>query len=139
MDYDYKKRDYLLPQGCKDLIDVLRLPAGETGDSVLSFIRGMLLQAEGANATEILLAPPILGDGYCFIMQRINRHLCPVANVLADFRSSILARLLQMADLSEATFPVRGVATLQLKERQLRWNLHIESPGAECQLTPCDA
>lgn len=25
MDYDYKKRDYLLPEGCKDLINVLKL------------------------------------------------------------------------------------------------------------------
>ena len=25
MDYDYTKRSYLLPEGCKDLIDVLKL------------------------------------------------------------------------------------------------------------------
>src|ERR1019366_5115172 len=24
MEYDYKKRDYLLPEGCKDLIDALK-------------------------------------------------------------------------------------------------------------------
>jgi HSP20 family molecular chaperone IbpA len=27
MDYDYNKPDYLLPEGCKDLIDVSRQPA----------------------------------------------------------------------------------------------------------------
>ena len=27
MNYDYNKRDYLLPEGCKDLIDVLKLDA----------------------------------------------------------------------------------------------------------------
>ena len=27
MNYDYSKRDYLLPEGCKDLIDVLRFEA----------------------------------------------------------------------------------------------------------------
>jgi translation initiation factor IF-2 len=30
MNYDYKKRDCLLPDGCKDIIDALKLQAKET-------------------------------------------------------------------------------------------------------------
>ncbi len=137
MDDEYKKRGYLLPEGCKDLVDVLRLPACEAHDSVQEFIEHMLLKAEGGNAAEILIAAPILGDGESFIMQRINGTFSPVATIHAAFRSSVLAQLLRMADLPEATFPAHGVVTLRFQQRQLKWHLHVESAGAECQLTPC--
>lgn len=35
MDYDYKKRGYLLPEGCKDLIDVLKLDMQHNQDPSL--------------------------------------------------------------------------------------------------------
>jgi len=34
MDYDYSKRNYLLPKGCKDLIDVLKLAPKQKPSSV---------------------------------------------------------------------------------------------------------
>ena len=66
------KRSILLPGGCKDLADVLRLPARETGDPVEIFTREMLLQAEGVEATEILIGAPMIHDGECTITQRIE-------------------------------------------------------------------
>jgi hypothetical protein len=134
---DYKKRDYLLPEGCKDLVDVLRLPTSESADFFHAFAQEILTKA--TNATEILITAPILGDGESFIMQRINGTFYPVGTVHAHFRSSILARFLTMANLPEATFPAHGVVTLRLKQRQLKWNLQFESETAECRLTPCDA
>jgi type II secretory ATPase GspE/PulE/Tfp pilus assembly ATPase PilB-like protein len=130
-----KKRHILLPKGCKDLIDVLRLPARETADPVEIFIREMLLRAEGVNASEILIGGPMVNDGECIITQRISGTLWPVSTIPAGFRASIVAQLLRMAGLAEATFPAHGVATLQLKRRQVKWNLQIESPEADCQLT----
>jgi hypothetical protein len=133
-----KKRSILLPSGCKDLADFLRLPASAAGDYVHVFIYELFLEAEGAHASEIVIAAPILGDGECFIMQRVNGTFQSVSTIIAAFRAGILERLLRMADIPAATFPARGVATLQLKHRQLKWNLHIESAGGDCRLTPCD-
>jgi hypothetical protein len=127
-----KKRSILLPSGCKDLADVLRLPARSTGDPVQIFIREMLLQAEGVQASEILMDAPMSHDGECTITQRIDGTFYHVSTVPAAFRPSILAHLLRLAGLPEATFPVNGVATLQLKHRELKWNLQIDSADAEC-------
>jgi hypothetical protein len=131
-----KNRSILLPNGCKDLADVLRLPARETDNPVQIFIREMLLQPEGVEATEILIAAPMIHDGECTITQRIDGTFYHVSTVPAGFRSSILAHLLRMAGLPEASFPVHGVVTLQLKRRQLKWKLQIDTPDADCQITP---
>jgi hypothetical protein len=131
-----KKRGILLPSGCKDLADVLRLRGRETGDPVQIFIRDMLLQAEGVEATEIVIGAPMIHDGECTITQRIDGTCYHVSTVPAGFRSSILAHLFRIAGLLEASFPVRAVATLQLKRRQLKWKLQIDSPDADCQITP---
>ena len=133
-----KKRGISLPSGCKDLADVLRLPDRETSDPVQIFIRVMLLQAEGVGATEILVGAPMIHDGETTIMQRINGRFYHVSTIPAGFRSSIVVQLLRMAGLPEAHFPAQGLATLQLKRRQLRWKLQIESADADCQLTPHD-
>jgi len=131
-----KKRSISLPTGCKDLADVLVLPARETGDPIQIFIREMLRQAEEVEATEVLIGAPMIHDGDSTITQRIDGTFYHVSTVPAGFRSSILAHLLRMAGLSEPSFPVHTVATLQLKRRQLKWKLHIDSPDADCQLTP---
>ena len=131
-----KKRSILLPSGCKELADVLRLPARETGDPVQIFIREMLLQAEGVRGTEILIDAPMLHDGESTITQRIDGTFYHVSTIPAGFRSSILAELLRMAGLPAAQFPARGVATLHLKRRQLKWHIVVESADAECHLAP---
>ena len=133
-----KKRSIILPSGCKDLADVLRLPARKTGDSVQIFIREMLLQAEGVEATEILIAAPMIHDGECAITQRIDGTFYHVSTVPAGFRSSVVAQLLRMAGLAEAGFPAHGVATLKLKRRQSKWKFQIAIQDGECQLTPFD-
>jgi hypothetical protein len=131
-----KKRSILLPNSCKDLADVLRLTARETGDPVQIFIREMLLQAAGVQASEILIDAPTIHDGECTITQRIDGTFYHVSTVPAGFRSSILAHLLRLAGLPDATFPVHRVATLQLKHRRLKWDLQIDSADAECHITP---
>ena len=131
-----KKRSILLPSGCKDLADVLRLQTRETGDPICVFIREMLLQAEGVGATEILIDAPMIHDGECTIRQRIKGTFYHVSTVPAGFRSSVLAEFLRLAGLPVAQFPARGVATLQLKRRQLKWHILIESEKAECHLAP---
>jgi hypothetical protein len=131
-----KKRSILLPSGCKDLADLLRLPARETGDPVPIFIREMLLRAEGVGATEILIDALMLHDGESTIAQRIDGTFYHVSTIPAGFRSNILAELLRMAGLPAAQFPSRGVATLQLKHRQLKWHIVVESAGGACHLAP---
>jgi hypothetical protein len=42
MKYDYDHRGYLLPEGCKDLIDVLKLPEGRKDQPELPPIVGEL-------------------------------------------------------------------------------------------------
>ena len=131
-----KKRSILLPSGCKDLADLLRLPTRETGDPVPIFIRETLLQAEGIGATEILIDALMIHDGESTITQRIDGTFYHVSTIPAGFRSSILAELLRMAGLPAAQFPARGVATLRLKHRQLKWHIVVESAEGECHLAP---
>ena len=131
-----KKRSISLPSGCKDLADVLRLPAGRTGDPVLIFIREMLLRAEDVEATEILIPAPMIHDGECIITQRITGTFYHVSTIPAVFRSGVVAQLLRMADLPQGRFPAQGLVTLQLKRRQLRCKIQIESGEADCVLTP---
>lgn len=132
------KRSILLPSGCKDLAEVLRLPARETSDPVQIFIREMLLQAEGVGAIEILIGAPVVHDGECNITQRITGRFYHLSTIPAGFRSSIVAELLRMSGLPSSSFPARGLAVLQLKRRQVRWKLQIETPEGECQLTHFD-
>jgi hypothetical protein len=133
-----KKRSILLPSGCKDLADILRLPAHETGDPVKIFIREMLLQAQGVEATEILIGAPVVHDGECTVTQRITGRFYHVSAVPAGFRSGIVAELLRMSALPQSHFPADGVAILQLKRRQVKWNIQIETAEGECQLTPLE-
>ncbi len=86
-----KKRGVLLPSGCKDLADVLRLPARDKGDPVEIFIREMLLRAEDVQATEILIGAPMINDGESSIAQRISGTFYHVSTVPARFRSSIVS------------------------------------------------
>src|SRR3954463_1629358 len=127
-----KKRSILLPGGCKDLSEVLRLPARETAAPVQVFIREMLLQAEGVQASEILIAPSLIHEGESTTTQRIEGTLYHVSTTPADFRSSIIAELLRMAGLREAHFPVQGIATLKMKRREIKWKIQIEAADAEC-------
>lgn len=131
-----KKRSVLLSGGCKNLADVLQLPARETGDPVQIFIRVMLLQAEGVDASEILIPGPMINDGECTITQCIKGTVYHVSTIPADFRAGILSQLLRIAGFPETSFPAHGVATLQLKRRQVKWKIRIESADADCQLTP---
>src|SRR5688572_19866286 len=39
MNHDYSKRDYLLPEGCKDLGDVLKLEAQKTNEEIRQPLR----------------------------------------------------------------------------------------------------
>ena len=133
-----KKRGFLLPKGCKDLIDVLQSPAEKAGDPILTFTRLMLLQAEGVGATEILIPAPMIHEGECTITQRIGSTFDHVSTVPADVREGVVKLLLQMAGLFQKQFPVAGTAILRLKHRLLKWNIRIDSAGADCVLTPSD-
>ncbi len=133
-----RKRSVLLPSGCKDLADVLRLRARETGDPAEIFVREMLLQAEDVGATEILIGAPVVHDGECTITQRITGRFYHVSAIPGGFRSGIVAELLRMSGLPRSHFPTQGVAILQLKRRRLRWKVQIETAEGECQVTPFD-
>jgi type II secretory ATPase GspE/PulE/Tfp pilus assembly ATPase PilB-like protein len=136
-----RESGFLLPAGCKDLVDVLRLRAArarETPDPVETFVREMLLRGEAVGATEILIDAPMIHDGDCRIAQRINGTLHHVSTIRAGLRGDVVAKLLRMTGLAEPSFPVHGAVVLQLKRRQLKWKLEMESPAAICQLAPLD-
>ena len=133
-----EKRSVLLPAGCKDLADVLRLPTREAGDPVQVFIRLMLLRAEGARATEILIEAPMVHEAECIITQRINGRFHHVSTIQARFRSGVVGELLRMAGLPQSQFPATGIATLELKRRQLKWKLQIDGADTDCRLMQSD-
>ena len=67
MDNDYMKRGYLLPEGCNDLIDVLRLkprkehPLSKADEARFQLLAGMLQQQLNPLVLPAAL-PPIVGE-----------------------------------------------------------------------------
>jgi hypothetical protein len=78
MEYDYKKRGYLLPEGCKDLIDVMQPP-------------GQPMQNPKAPASPAPL-PPIVGE----LMVPEQMTVAELAAVLKQKPLKIIADLMGM-------------------------------------------
>ncbi|HWX18440.1 MAG TPA: hypothetical protein VN578_00910 [Candidatus Binatia bacterium] len=131
-----KKRSILLPSGCKDLADVLRLPTPKSGDPIQTFIRTMLLRAEECRASEMVVGTTMVHEGECSVTQRIAFTWHHVSTIPSGFRSRVVEELLRMAALHAGQFPSEGPLYVQLKRRQLKWNVQMAGPDAECVLTP---
>ena len=78
MNYDYSKRDYLLPEGCKDLFDVLKLEAQQ--------------RAWDANWTPRPPPPPIVGE----VIIPANTNVSELASILKQKPFQIIVDLMEI-------------------------------------------
>jgi hypothetical protein len=130
-----KKRGILLPSGCKDLADVLRLPTPKSGDPIRAFLRMVLLRAEERRATAVVIGVAPVHDADCAVTEKIGGTWYHVSDIPSGFRSRLVADLLRTATLPEGQFPCEGLLCLQLKKRQLKWKVQMETPDGECILS----
>lgn len=108
---DYSKRDYLLPEGCKDLIDVIRLEQrkeqvwlvnklkfGAGGESLSA--SDFYFIAKTKKLGELLVVPPpITGD--LLITEPVT--VGKLAELLGQKPSAIIADLMQLGVFAKAS------------------------------------
>ena len=82
MNYDYSKRDYLLPPGCKDLIDVQKLEAREKSEGA-----GMDIKAASVKPS-----PPIVGE----VIIPAHTTVLQLASILNQKPFRIIANLMEI-------------------------------------------
>lgn len=64
MDYDYSKRGYLLPEGCKDLIDVIQSPGWPKAGGILP---SKLVEYKDSLVATLALPENIIGNIKIFV------------------------------------------------------------------------
>ena len=117
-------------------MDVLRRNKPKSSDPIQTFIRTALLRAEARRATALAIGVAPIHDADCILTERIGFTWHHVSTFSSNFRSRVVAELSRMAALPPGQFPCEGPLCVQLKSRQLKWNIQIASPEAECVFTP---
>jgi hypothetical protein len=135
------KRSFLLPDGCKDLIDLWQppknqwLPEFKSEDMLRSILRVVLFKAQDEQATEIVIGVPSasgdlpirykVADGWYDI------GICPFPS---GIREELLAKLVDMAHLPDGPFPKQGVLDITVGVVRLHWIVSLASAGGLCTL-----
>ncbi len=157
-----KKRSFLLPDGCKDLIDVLRYPDCAKGSGadlaklVLQlfesdeqlrrksavtaktppfeiFIHAILFKAQQDHATELVIGVPS-PNGETPIRYKVDGSWYDMAPFPCDVRKELLAELAEMAHLPDGPFPKQGVVDVTLIGVRLYWIVNLTSADGLCTL-----
>ena len=146
------KRDVSLPDGCKDLVDVLQQPKEEKfsigslvefllcqtpdgiqPDRIRRFVGLLLLQAQQEQATELIIGPA-LPQG-----TPIKCNVCGSWHDMAPFpsriRHDVISELARLAKFPAGQTTGEGVLDLIVFSSRLKWNLVITSDDGECKLT----
>ena len=158
-----KKRSFLLPEGCKDLIDVLNYrdcakgSGAELGKIILQafesdeqlrrklavtaktppfeiFIRAVLFHAQRLHATELVIGIP---SAYrdTPIQYKVGDGWYDFAPIPSLIRNEVLAELAHMAHLPDGPFPKQGVVDVPLSGGvRLRWIVSVASADGLCTL-----
>ena len=130
------ERGILLPYGCKDLIDALRLPQAKVADPVRTFIHNALYRAERVRASQVIISAPMVNDADCYVTRRVNFGLYFDTTIAASLRSRVITELLRLAAVPEGQFPAEGVVCLPFTRSRFKWKLEIETANADCVLMP---
>lgn len=150
------KRDVSLPDGCKDLIDVIRssqpqlseiseIPEGivksllqhaqnQFNDhKILTFIVFVLFQTQQDLATELIIGPAQpKGTPIKYKAGGIWQDMGPLSS---DIRHDIISELTRLAKFPAGETVGEGVLDLTISKMQLKWNVVIASENGECKLT----
>lgn len=128
-----KKRGISLPQGCKDLVDVLQGPERKREVSIKQFTGMVLLQAQQDRATELVIGP--VGDGGAPIRYKVNAIWYDMPPFPSYIRPGVVAELGRMAELPGGPFPKEGILRLAFDGVDVRWRVRIKDAEGDCELT----
>jgi len=129
-DANQYERGILLPSGCKDLIDVLRLPQSKAADPVRTFIHNALQRAERVHASQVIISAPMVNDADCYVTRRVSFDRCFDSTIAASLRSRVIAELLRLADVPDGQFPAEGY---RLRAIHAQWT-QMEARDGNCRL-----
>ena len=130
---NYGKRSITLPEGCKDLVDVLEGPERKREVSIKHFTRMVLLQAQQDRATELVIGP--VGDGGAPTRYKVDAIWYDMPPLPAYIRPGVVAELGRMAELPEGPFPKEGILRLAFDGVDVRWRVRIKDVEGDCELT----
>jgi hypothetical protein len=127
------KRSITLPDGCKDLIDVLK---HEGGNKIIArrFICLLLLQADQERATELIIdveSP----DGWVCLQYKIKGKWYDLDPFPSHIRPDVIAELVRMSNFPMGQIPGTGVLDECIGDVRLRWSVAMANLEAECILT----
>jgi type II secretory ATPase GspE/PulE/Tfp pilus assembly ATPase PilB-like protein len=133
-----KKRSFLLPDGCKDLANVLAHPKPPGKSPIRRFITLVLMLAQQDCATELIIGvAPADGEGTP-IRYKVEGKWYDLSPFPSHIRQRVVNELGKMAGLAKDKFPQDGVLAVRLSGMQLVWRVRIAGPDAECILTTTD-
>jgi hypothetical protein len=141
-----KKRSISLPNGCKDLIDVLQRPkrADQSNSFDLEntvmvatachFIHLILFQAQQDHAT-VLVIGSAPANGNMPMRYLIEGTWHDMAPFPSHIRPTMMTVFMRMAHLPVGQFPCQGVLDETFNEVRLTWRVELTGMDHDCLLT----
>jgi hypothetical protein len=128
------KRSVTLPDGCKDLIDVLKRPNKERLPSIRQFILLILFQAHQDRATELIIgvASP---DGLTLLRYKTKDVWQDLGPFPSHIRPDVISELLLMAGFPKGVSSGEGILEEKFGGLRERWKVTVESAEGECKLS----
>lgn len=129
-----RKRSISLPEGCKDLVDVLNHPKRYKADAFRRFLWLVLLQAREDCAIELVIRS---AEGKeTPINYKIDGTWYAMSRFPSCIRPGVVDELARLANLPEGPFPKEGVLVVDAGETQLQWKVVVRGAAAACLFTP---
>jgi hypothetical protein len=128
-----KKRSISLPNGCKDLIDVLQNAERSHESAVRRFIDLVLLQAQQDNATDLVIGTAAK-SGDTPISYKVEKSWYDISPFPSHIRPDVVSELARMAKFPVGLFQGQGVLDVMVDDARLRWKVTMTSAEGECLL-----
>lgn len=129
-------RSILLPNGCKNLIDVLNQTTSESSRPISKFqkfIQLVLFQSQQDGATESVIGVAKPNRGLP-IKYKVKNSWHGMAPAPSHIRVGVISEIMQMAKMPAGQFPNEGVLDIILGSVRFRWTVRMTSMDAECVL-----
>ncbi|HTR41220.1 MAG TPA: hypothetical protein VMH87_06355 [Pseudomonadales bacterium] len=135
-------RSVTLPEGCKDLIDVLKSSGNDKGSEAVAFmaedraglfIQIVLFQAKQNRAIELVIGAA-LPNGTTPIRYKVEEMWFDMPPFPSYYRPSIIYELAKMAKFPEGQFSGKGHLDVGIGSASSKWTLVMTSSKGECVL-----
>ena len=135
-------RNVTLPEGCKDLIDVLKQPESKSEPGTVAlmaeskialFIQLVLFQAHQDRATELVIGTDVPNAGTP-IRCKVEDTWYDMSPFPSHIRPSVIHELAKMAKFPEGQFLGKGLLEVRSGSVCSKWTVTITSAEGECTL-----